>query len=120
MLASMVKKNASIELLQRQIDAATGLEPADLDRWKIRTENAIRFTVGEASPALKGYRGVSFGPSGYNFGRPMAEREAASKTAWRRGVDEAVECLQFAIYEVEVWLELQDLKGQSTDSATPT
>ncbi|MCW2628960.1 MAG: hypothetical protein JWR48_5682 [Mycobacterium sp.] len=106
-----------IELLQRQIDAATDVDLADLARWRVRAESALRFTVGEASPALKQFRNVAFEPTGWDYGGNR-EKQAALETAQRGGVEKAVVCLKHAIYELEVWVELQLLKGTPTESAT--
>ncbi|BBZ45412.1 hypothetical protein MPRM_26930 [Mycobacterium parmense] len=111
-------QNPYVELLQRQIDAATDLNLADLARWRVRSESAIRYTVGEGSPTLKRFRDVAYEPVGMDFGTPRSDKQATLESAQRRGVQQAVVCLEFAIYEMEVWAELQVLKGVQPDSST--
>jgi hypothetical protein len=97
-------KNREIEILKRQIAAATDLKPVDLEYWRIRTENALRFTVGLDSPALKRFRNIEYEGPGMAFAGK--DRESASESALRDGLKKAIVCLEFAIDELELWDEL--------------
>ena len=96
-------KNREIEVLKRQIAAAADLEPVDLEYWRIRTENALRFTVGEDSPALRRFRKIEY--EGMTFAGE--DRESARESALRNGLKRAIVCLEFAIDELELWDELR-------------
>lgn len=102
--------NPKVVLLQRQIDAGKRLDLERLEYWRIRSENALRFTVGDESPALKKFRGVSYNAMGPDFGR--SDRQAREAAQQRHGIEMAIVYLEYAIDELQLYDELLALQGK--------
>lgn len=112
-------KNPKIELLQRQIDAAKDLDLAKLLDWRLRSENALRFTVDAGSPALRLFRTVQYDRRpGITFTEGPKDPNEADRVAALKGVDEAIRCIELAIDELALWDEYVSLQSQKTDSST--
>jgi hypothetical protein len=108
-----------IALLRIQIAAAVDLELAELLRWRMRSENALRYTVGPDSPALRRFREVSYDPTLSGMGNSTEERVRAREAAARAGIGEATECLQFAVDELALYAELLALPAEATGEDAP-
>lgn len=98
-----------IEVLDDQVTDAKNGHPDDFERWRTATEVALRIVMGDNSPLLTQFRGVSYSPGFMYSGMDISPYQPA-------GVKNAVAILEAAKGELALRAELEQVV-QTQESA---